>query len=201
MNKRGWVWRVLFFQEEAPLHTLYICVCVCVCVCVCACVRACVCVCVCVSVCVCMGTCALLLRDFLVARLRHLWPPSIVWRCFLHPSFSPIIWNSKEREWKHVHCQLGDHQAQHEGHPTAQFVQRQLVFRMRHGNRRASKFPRLTATVEETKGKWNIVNPTNSLLTIFNINANLYLFSTKYIMIWSHSTTAKPKTMYQSFAS
>lgn len=58
-----------------------------------------------------------------------------------------------------MHCQLGEHQAQYEGHPTDQFVQRRLVFQMYHGNSDDSKLPQLTATVGGIGGKWKISYP------------------------------------------
>lgn len=58
-----------------------------------------------------------------------------------------------------MHCQLGEHQAQCEGHPTDQFVQRQPVFQMYHGNRDGSKLPQLTGAAGATEGKWGLCVP------------------------------------------
>ena len=55
---------------------------------------------------------------------------------FLFSFFSSIIWNLKEQKWKHMHCQLGEHQAQYEGDVLQINLYKDgLVFQMCHGNR------------------------------------------------------------------
>lgn len=54
-----------------------------------------------------------------------------------------------------------------EGHPTDQFVQREPVFQMYHGNRDDSKLPQLTAAAGGTEGEWKNSNSVCVLVFLF----------------------------------